>query len=246
MKKQKVVSNSRDRNLLLLLATLVILFLIYNYAVTPILERGAMLKEELASAEAQLDYVTETIVNYPKLVEEEEMLSATVSDKYSVFFHEIVQERILYRLDTLIGLAELPVNRYSTSSVEAGPLDLPKPTFMPLEFPLFDLAAAVNPELLKEPPMLGEIGEGESIPVTDITLDFYATTFESAMSFMESVETMDKSIIMKNVAIRKADEAGIEGQFVMSFLSLPHIDNALKDYLKFSPVIPRGKVDPFN
>ncbi len=246
MKKQKMIANKRDRDLLMLLITLVVAFLIYNYVMAPAIEKGRELKSELSAAEQQLDLIDTTIRDYPKLVEKEAELSSEIAAKYSNFFYEIVQERILYNLDTLILNAGLPVSRYSCSPVEAMPVELPRPEYYPLDYPLRDLAAELNPEFAKEASIVHDESTGGSIPTTDITIDFSATSYEATMAFIKSVEEMDKSILMKNVALRKGDDYRIDGQLIMSFYAMPQIDDSMKNYLEFSPVIPKGKENPFD
>lgn len=247
MKKQTLVSNRRDQNLLILLIVVIIGYLLYAYVMTPQLEKSVLLKDALYNAETQLADAVDVTERYSQMQKEESQLRETISEKYSMFFYDINQERILYRLDTLMINAGLPVERYANSGTAVAAISFVNPAYEPLSYPMQDLAAVVNPSVIPEPPVpVGQEG-GEVIPTTDITIDFTGAAYEAAITFLRAVEGMDKSVIVRNVALSRAREgAGLDGQLILAVYSLPQIDDSQKDLLKFLPAAPKGKPNPFS
>ena len=246
MKKQKLVTNQRDKDLLIFLGIIIVIFLLYNYAISPAIEKGSMLKEEVNNSKTELATSNDLVDQYSSLVQEEQNTRKTISNKYSMFLFEINQERILYKLDTLIANSGLPVASYSNTTAVASPIVFPTPTYTPITYPLLDLASKVNPSLaLAATTAAIDATSGEAIMTTDIILNFNNSSYETAMSFMKSIEEMDKSVIVRNVALSKT-ETGIDGQLILAFYSLPQIDNAVKDPLEFGLAVPQGKANPFN
>ena len=246
MKKQPLVTNQRDKNLLLFLGVVIIVFLFFNYLISPALENGAALKAEVDQADMELVNAEDTILQYPEFKKEEPEVRKTVSDKYNMFFHDVNQERILYKLDTLIANSGLSIASYSNSGTSALPITFSVPEFNPVTYPLQGVALRANPALAEllppTTPAMAPASE-ELILTTDITINF-DSSYNTAMAFLKSVEDLDKSVIVRSISLSKT-ETGIDGQIILAFYSLPQIDSSKKDPMEFKPTIPQGKVDPF-
>jgi len=246
MKKQPLVTNQRDKNLLLFLGVVIIVFLFFNYLISPALENGTALKAEGDQVDIELVNAKDTIAQYPDFQKEEPQLRKTVSDKYNMFFHDVNQERILYKLDTLIANSGISIASYSNSGTSALPIIFSVPEFNPVAYPLQGVALRANPALaeLLPPitPAMAPVSE-ELILTTDITINFNSR-YDTAMAFLKAIEAMDKSVIVRNISLSKTEE-GIDGQIVLAFYSLPQIDSSKKDPMEFKPAIPQGKADPF-
>ncbi len=278
MKKQTLVTNQRDKNLLIVLAIAIVIFLSYYFIIDPALQKGSLLSQEVGNTETELTRVTELIAQFPTLKQEELKQKSLLVDKYKVFFCDLNQERILYKLDSLIVGSGFSVATYTPTPAVAAPITFPAPQFTPMTYPLLDLASKSNLSLI--PSQAAQSGSPqpaataatdntqpvdpaaeqpaaeqpaadttqiatEAIPTTDITLTFSQTSFEATMAFVKSLENMDKSVIVRNVDITKVGTA-IDGQVVLSMYALPKLDDSDKDLLKFLPVIPQGKANPFN
>ncbi len=267
MKKQSLVTNQKDKNMLVILAVVLILFAAYHYIIDPALQQGAVVAQEISDANIELARSTDVVAQYPSLVKEEKDKKQFLIDKYKLFFYDLNQERILYKLDTLITSTGFTVNNYTPTPVKAVLNIVSVPVYTPVTYPLLDLASKTNPTLIPQKaaqtennePTTPESPTGEeqapvtdanlvamdSLPVTDITLGFEQTKYNAAMAFLKALENMDKSVVVKSVSISKI-EAGIDGQIILSVYSLPQLDDSQKDLLKFLPVIPQGKANPFN
>ncbi len=76
-------------------------------------------------------------------------------------------------------------------------------------------------------------------------MDLSGVSYGSTIEFLQSLELMDKSVIVRNVSLLRA-ERGLDGQIILAIYSLPKIDDTDKDILRFEPVIPKGKTNPFS
>jgi hypothetical protein len=244
----------------MIMALAILFYISYHFVIDPALQNGELLNQQISDAEVELARSNDVVANYPALKIEEQNKKQQLIDKYKMFFYDLNQERILYKLDTLIVSTGFTVTNYTPTPVAAVLNTVPVPQYTPVTYPLLDLASKTNPGLIPQkaassnteptlpvetPPAEGEGPASESIPVTDITLGFEQTNYGAAMAFLKSLENMDKSVIIKNVSISKV-EAGIDGQIILSVYALPQLDDSQKDLLKFLPVIPVGKANPFN
>lgn len=271
MSKMTMVTNQRDKNLLILLAVAVIAFICYYFIINPALIKGDELSLQVSGVRAELARSTDLVAQYPTLILEEKKQKQILIEKYKMFFYDLNQERILYKLDSLIAGAGFTIDTYSVAPLTASPILYPIPQYTPVTYPLLDLASKANPSLIPQAATQAVAPEtpvadsntqdnptGEPAPAptappvstdaigtADITLGFSAATYEAAMSFLKALEDMDKSVIVRNISIAKA-ETGISGQIILSFYTLPKVDETDKDELKFIPVIPLGKANPFN
>jgi hypothetical protein len=256
MKKVSMEINQRDKRLLTILAAAIIIFLLYNYAISPALINGSLLSEEVQSAEQQMNRINALIEQYPTLGEQEKAEKKKLADKYKMFLGDLNQERILYKLDTLLIESGFNVSSYALTKTAAAQIVVNKPVYTPINYPLLELASKINPPQTDD--QVGEAGVDkaekstgskempmDSIPTTDLTLSFNNVSYESVMAFLKAVEDMDKSFIVRNISMSKS-ESGTGGTVVLSLYSLPKLDDADKDLFKFDPVIPKGKVNPFN
>jgi hypothetical protein len=253
MKKFSVEINQRDKNLLFILVAVIIAFLLYNFIINPALINGTILAQERESTEYELNRVKTVIAQYPDLKKEEPVEKAKLVNKYKMFFDDLNQERILYRVDTLLINSGFNVSSYALTKTVASQIIANKPVYTSLTYPLFEIASKINPslvELIKDDDDTGAessvaTDSMDFIPTTELTLSFNNTSYESVMAFLQSVENMDKSLIIKSVSMSKS-ETGVGGSIILSLYSLPKLDDTDKDLLKFDPVIPKGKANPFN
>ena len=124
--------------------------------------------------------------------------------------------------------------------------------YMPESYPLLDLATTIQPDLHSQqeaaaPPSVdAEAGSGaDMVPNIDITLNFENASYENIYAIIGQVEKMNKTTVLKSADISKGD-TGLGGQLTFGFYSLPTLDEKQADLLKFNPVIPKGKPNPFN
>ncbi len=254
MKKSAMNISPREQRMLSILAAAIIVFLLFNYVISPALVNGAVLSDEKNMLEAELTRVNTLIEQYPTLKKQENAENQQLTEKYRMFFYDLNQERILYKLDSLLAESGLNITSYVTAKASASQITAVMPEFMPLYYPLLGVASKINPSLIQEPvsgPQAGSQNqEGDNIPLdviptADITLRISNATYESATAFIKSLENMDKSVFVRSISLSKSD-TGIGGQIVLSFYSLPKPDDSDKDLLKFTPVIPKNKVNPFS
>lgn len=253
MKKQNVAINSRDKNLLVILIAIIIGFLCYTYIINPQLAITTELKMESEIVQAELQRAKTAIANLPALENEEKQLKVNLSEKYKPFFSELNQERILYRLDTLMQESGLPVVSYNPERIRVSNISVEKGQYEPLNYSLLDHASIVNPAL-KENNENDDSSQStagndngvstDAVPTVDILLDITGATYPSVFSFIQKVESMEKTIIIKSIELSRS-EVNLDGQVALSLYALPKLNDAEKEYLKFMPNAAFGKDIPF-
>lgn len=272
MNKKNLSMNTRDKNLLILLALIVIVYIAYMYVISPAMVNGDALKANLQSVNSEITVAQDNITNLPTLRQDEAKLKTQLVQKYKGFFYDLPQERILYQLDTLIGASAIKVTAYGPTPIALGQILMEKGSYSPLQYPLLDLARKTNPTYLiteissaigqattanpnvaTDPnaavdpnAVTTDTGGANVIPFTDVTLSIAATNYANVINFINSLEKMQKTIIVKSINLSKADAAGVQGQILISFYAMPKLDDSDKDYLKFLPVTSIGKTNPFN
>lgn len=255
MKKKPMSISPSELRLLSILAAAIIVFILYSYVINPALLSGSLLSQENKAAEAELTRINTLIEKYPTLKEDVSVEKKLLAEKYKIFFYDLKQEQILYKLDSLMVNSGFNITSYVTTKPSAAPIIASSPNYKPLTYPLLDKAKKMNPSLEPEPAAEQNANQDasggenqiqlEAIPTTDITLSFSNASYESVMAFIKSLEDMDKSLFVRTISMAKS-EAGTGGQIILSLYSLPKPDDSDMDLLKFKPVIPKDKVNPFN
>lgn len=253
--------SSRDRSLLILLLAVIVFYLCYTLVMTPAMVKSEMLKADLMSTQEQLNRAHELSGKTAELKIQEKQLREDMIKKYSLFLFDLNQSRILNKVDALMIGAGLPAASYIPTPETPSQVPVEMGAYTPPGYPLKDLALRINSEPETEA-QADTQGGGEStvqgdpagaaaavespdmIPGTDVTVGFKAASYESIINFISSVEKMNKTVIVKSITVSK-DEAGLTGQLILSFYSLPKLDPNQKDGLDFTPAIPAGKANPF-
>jgi hypothetical protein len=169
-------------------------------------------------------------------------------------------------VDSIAVGTGFPITDYTPSSDLISQVSVETGSYAPPDYPLKDLAAKINPEgaageAAREGAAAGQpaagagTSEGSStpaavesedmIPGTDVTMGFKAASYESIYNFIDQVERMNKTVLLRKIDIKETS-GSLDGQLAFSFYSLPPFDPGMKDGLDFNPAIPKGKANPFN
>lgn len=252
MKKASFIGSRRDRNLLMVLAVAIVFYLCYTFIITPALDQKAILDMELEAVTAELERAEAAIAGLPELEKQAKALNKELEQKYKVFFPELDQARILYQMDTLMINSGFDASSFIPSSAVATAVLIEQGSYLPLSYPLLDIASRINPDLAgsaaasQEGTPAEATGEsGDMIPEMNITISFNDADFESINGFLAAVEGMNKTVVLRNVSIAEETD-GLQGQLLLSLYALPRLNDAENGYLEFTPVIPQGKPSPFN
>jgi Tfp pilus assembly protein PilO len=247
--------NSRDKKLLMLLGVVAIAFAIYYFALSPQLDKYNNTKAQLETIVQEHARISQAIESVDALREEENKQRMQLTDKYKTFFYEINEERILHRLDTLFIGANLTVSDYQQTIPEADEIAIIKSDYTPLNYPLLDLARKVNPTLAEDvnasdvPEQKQQESKDipeDALPTMGIKLGFIGTNYNSIMNFMRSLESLDRSVVISNILIKKEEESSnLEGEIVLTVYSLPKLDESETSDLVFQPGVAKGKTNPF-
>lgn len=255
MKKQEVTANTRDKNLLILLGVVVILFILYYFLLSPALDKAGQLKLEREAIRTELQTAQTTVEQLSANRKESSTKLAAITEKYKQFFYEINQERLLFQLDTLINSADFPVDSYSQTKAVAKSIEKPAVVYEPLRYLLLEQAAVVN-EKLAQALNSGSQGsntipaaEGpakDQVAVSYVTLGFSGATYQSFFNFLGAVEKLDRGIVIENFSVGKDGEAtALRGQVVLGIYSLAKPDESESGDIEFTPALPKGRLNPF-
>ena len=257
MNKDLLKISGRDRKLLTILCMILAAFLCYYFILNPALEKGSVLESQYAAAKLENQRVQTVIGNLPALKKEEAKGKKLLIDKYKQFFYEINEERILYKLNTTMAEAGFPVESVSFTRASAAEVSVETAHYEPLTYPLYIDASKTNPSLeVPKPQNKNEADQGQTqnqdvlkndaVAYTDMTIRFTTSTYESIFSFLKKMETLDRSIIVKNIEITYSEQnKGLQGQIVLGIYSIAKPDESESADLKFNPVLPKGKANPF-
>jgi Tfp pilus assembly protein PilO len=253
--------STRDRSLLILLLAAVVFYLCYTFIMTPAIETAGMLKSNLQAVQDQLVQAEELKGKTQSLQAEERKQKEQLVKKYSVFFYDLKQNRLLNRVDAIHNAVGLVASAYTATPEMASQVPVEIGAYAPVVYPLKDLALKINPELSASEPGLnqsvaapadqasadsgGAVQSSDMVAGTEVTVGFAGANYESIYNFISSIEKMNKTVVLKNITITK-DETGLTGQLVYAFYALPKIDPEQEDGLDYSPSIPMGKANPFN
>ncbi len=248
--------SSNDRKLLALLTALIISFLLYQFVINPALLEKEELIQKISDTNAEIARINTAIEQYPTLRELEQIELQRIAEKYQLFYYDLYQEQILNMLDSLIHNNKLNIVSYIASDIAIAPIVAPQSKLALRTYPLLEIASKINPSLYEmQSPDGKDAGNSQSemqlttyaVTTTSITLSFSNTTYESVLNFIQSLENMNKSVLIANLAISKSDSRDtISGNMVLSFYSLPKLNDSDKNLLEFTSIIPRNKVNPFN
>ncbi|MGI6751737.1 MAG: hypothetical protein ACOX4U_03855 [Anaerovoracaceae bacterium] len=244
--------NRRDRSLLVLVVVLITLYICYSFVMEPSLEATNIIKQERAMIDSDMDRAKSLMAKKEELAVKAEIERNELIDRYSTFFFDPKQSQLLYALDNLIIDSGIRVSSYTPSPDIIGTVPIERGAFSPAEYHLKDLAKEISPDFYKkysrgsqEGSSGGEISGSDIIPGRDITFRFEDSSYESVFGFITAVENMKKTTILKSIRM-EGSGAGIGGEMVITFFSLPALDEGQDRWMKINPVIPRGKVNPFS
>jgi hypothetical protein len=222
----------------------------------PSIAIGSTLSEDKKMVEAKYEEAVDAVNRLPELKKNEADKLELLTEKYKQFFYEINEERILFKLDSLLSGAALPVSTLTLTKPYPDSISVDIVDYSPLTYPLLELAAKSNDTLISKDQNGVEISNTKSnskevpqdaVAYTDVTIGFTATTYESALNFIKSIENMDKTIIVKNVNLKKGkDGAGLEGDILLTIYSVAKPNKLDAIELEFKPALPKGKANPFS
>lgn len=248
--------SGRDRNLLILLLAAIVFYLCYTYVMVPFMTATDLIREELQSAEGELARAEALSGKEVEMKKQEAMQKDDIIEKYAVFMTDIKQSRILYKVDTLAVGTGFPISSYVPATDVISQVMVETGFYIPPDYPLKNLAFEINPSLQED--IIKEEASGEEsaapqtsvesedmIPGTDISIGFGSASYESVYNFIGQVEKLNRTAVLKSIDLTGSGGM-MQGQLVFSFYSLPHFDPNQKDGFDFNPVIPTGKVNPFN
>lgn len=260
MKNQTFITNQRDKNLLIILAGIVVAFLLFYFVTTPLIDQTSLLRAEAKTAKENLETTKNLVAQMSDLKKLENEKKQQLTSKYAPFFYDLNEEGLLHKLDTLMAEAGLIVNSYDSSLAAASSIPVISSGYQPVTFPLKDLATITNPELAEpnqgaaqipvDQAASGEVpaedaASPDSVATVDISLNFGPTAYPTIMGFVGKLESLEKTVIIKDLSTGTEEGGRLSGSMTLSLYALPKLDQSEATYLQFFPAFGKGKADPF-
>lgn len=246
--------SQHDKKLLILLISFVLAFACYNYVISPQIDKWTLLKTTESAQTTELNRVKTLIDKKDSLQTDVESKKSVLSEKYSIFFYELNQERILYKFNDLFTQSGLQVTSYIPEKATVAAITVPLSQYTYTKYPLLNYASQVNSEVSSVDKGQGiknqtktssdDVTSDKSIPSFNLTISFNSATYSSVMNFIKSLESMNKAIIITKVDIKKAN-VNLSGQILLTLYAMPKVSDDESGYLSFTPSAVTGKTDPF-
>ncbi len=242
--------NKRDKNMLLLLLVVIVFYVSYTYIITPAMEASNTMKAELIQVQSDTQRAEQLAASEMELREKSVQLKQEIEDKYNIYLKSLNQAQILAKMDARMQDVNFDVDRYVPSESIAMQVPLEQGMYEALKYPLLNMAKEINKKIADEASQdAGEVmvTEGEfadMIPVAEIAISFNDATYGNMYDFIKSVEELDKTIHVKSIVIEGNGDK-ISGDVSFSLMGLPPInEEKMVDY-PLTPLIPKGKANPF-
>lgn len=243
-----------DKKLLILLISLVLAFVCYNYVISPQIDKWTLLKTTESAQTTELNRVKTLIEKKDSLQTNVENKKNSLSEKYSIFFYELNQEKILNKFNDLFTLSGLTVTSYAPEKITVAAITIPSSQYTYNKYPLLNYASQVNPDVSsvdkgqavknQAKTSSNDTANDKSIPSFNLTISFNSSPYSAVMNFIKSLESMDKAIIITKVDIKK-DDVNLSGQILLTLYAMPKVSDDENGYLSFTPSAITGKTDPF-
>lgn len=252
MKDKSLAVSKRDRQLLSVLLAFVLLFALYYFVAGPAFDSGNQLALDRQLAQDSLERVKVVMSQGPELQREMEAKKEEMSGKYQKFLYSINEARLLHQMDSLMTANGLVVTSYRQSGPTVDRVTMPVSGYTEPQYPLLDIAKALNNDLVK-PETPGNNNSEESaepLAVTveqmDLGISFANVGYDVFYRFLKSIEDMERSFIVSDIILsRDPQVAGLQGQIVVRVISLPKVNETDAVDMEFQPIIPQGKTSPF-
>lgn len=200
--------SKREKILLSLLIASIIIFGVYKFVYSPIVQRITALKEELIEFESKEKTVNELLLKESEIKEQLAFIKEKMKDNSNIYY-EIKQEYIIVLLENLLNKSNVKDYVISFTTPEDVILNETKIT----ENNLLDIN-----NLLDEVSTKINIIKGNSINNNDntendkeinyqrmlVTIE-YECTYNSLISFINSIEKNEEKILINSIDIRKSD-----------------------------------------
>ncbi|WP_130807158.1 hypothetical protein [Senegalia massiliensis] len=245
--------NKREKKLLIIAASLLFVFLLYNFILNPQINKLSKLKEQEAELLDDLSNSKTSINTIKSLDKEIEDKKKKISFLTSDLFPELEQSRIILLLDKFIEESNLKLDAINFSEKTMKAIQLEEIKIEEKEDSRFknivnqyNNLVENNKELVEnETEQSGEKEEAkESTKLESISATIvYSGDYHEINNFLSLIDNYNKDIIIRGITMVK-NEKCITGNILLDFYGIPKIDE-FKDDFEIPNTNVNGKDNPF-
>lgn len=249
--------NKREKILVMIAASLLFLFLIYNFILNPQLNKLSKLKAEELELSNDLSNSKTSINTIKTLNKSIEDKKKNISFLTNNLFPELDQSRIILLLDEFIESSKLQLDAINFSEKTMKAIKLEEITVEEAEDSRFknivnqyNNLASSNKDLIEEKTEANEENEDseeETIEPTKLenisATIVYSGNYYEITNFLSLIDNYDKDIIIRGITMVE-NEVGVTGNILLDFYGIPKIDE-LDDNSKIEDTDTNGKDNPF-
>lgn len=219
---------SRELTLLIVLGSLFLVYILYAFLFTPLINDVLVAKDTLKTAQIQKETVEKHSETIPELIAQQEQTIAEAEKKVENFLpslHESALSSFFYRTTTNGGP---PISGINFGNPEIINLDslIPQPLTQ-LDYPYGQYEAIANQDKVSSQYIHPEQGNGDpskNILIRRVYLNFTTTSYEQVIQQMKLVETLNRFIRVEALAISR-NENGLGGNVSYAFLGVDKLSD---------------------
>ncbi|MGL5379675.1 hypothetical protein [Clostridium sp.] len=254
--------SKREKTLLGVLGVVLICVVYYQFIYTNQVKKVEKLTTERNEIEYNYNEVVKTINNIEKRKEEIKILNAKVLDKSNIFYPELIQEKIILELDSLLS-GSLLKGSLNFSNISIQPIEILKSeqvikgesSFKPL-VDAYENNKTKNENINNSSTNAVDKSESdvdkdlieatqETVQQLQVTLNFNGT-YEALKTFIKRVERNGSKIVINNLTVGQNTLIDVSGSMVLEFYAVPKIVESYDDYLEWTLKNTYGKDTPFS
>lgn len=254
--------SKREKTLLGVLGVVLICVVYYQFIYTNQVKKVEKLTTERNEIEYNYNEVMKTINNIEKRKEEIKILNAKVLDKSNIFYPELIQEKIILELDSLLS-GSLLKGSLNFSNISIQPIEILKSeqvikgesSFKPL-VDAYENNKPKNENINNSSTNAVDKSEldvdkdsieatQETVQQLQVTLNFNGT-YEALKTFIKRVERNGSKIVINNLTVGQNTLIDVSGSMVLEFYAVPKIVENYDDYLEWTLKNIYGKDTPFS
>lgn len=245
--------SDREKILLGILLSLLILVSYYNFVYKPQSNKVAILKKDKKDYEDKINKLKQMVNNLPKKESDTKMLNAKIQDKTLGLYPKIIQEKIIVEIDKLMNDSniagsinftevsdETVENKKEESAKKAKDSELHK---LSQQYNSLDKSQESLTEKSKDTEV--KKTSSEAIEQIKATVNFKGK-YEDVIKFVKSIDEYTKRIALSTINISQSSSKEVSGTMTLEFFAIPKLGQEDKDYFKWDYNNSYGKFDMFD
>lgn len=237
----------REMYLLGILGAVIISFGYYKLIYIKQSEKLKVKIEERDALKERYDLTLNSINTLDDKRKEVETLENLIIEKSSELYPEIMQEKIILELDTMIKNSEIDGNIIFTE-VEIKPIEkLYANVYENMESSIKEIVDQYNNEETSQTEDSGEINTSTEATVEEMKVAIkFNGSYKEIKKFVEEIEKNKKTIAITNITITATTTSTLSGVINLEYHGVPKINDADIEYLKWTLKNIYGKEDLFS